>query len=109
MNSDASYETSAELLRLARQQGSPISAFQLVRWHRAGLLPRPQQQPLAAARGTRSLYPPGTGEQLLLLCSLRTRERRLAHLAWQLWLAGYHVDDRIIRSDEHTSELQSRR
>jgi hypothetical protein len=84
MNTDASFEKSADVLTLARQQGYSLSALQLVRWHRAGLLPRPQQQPLKAARGTCSLYPPGTGEQVLLLCSLHPRERRLAHLAWQL-------------------------
>lgn len=98
MNTDMSYETGTELLALARQQGYPISAHQLVRWHRAGVLPRPQQRPLKEARGTCSLYPPGTGEQLLLLCSLRARERRLSHLAWQLWLAGYRVEYRIIRT-----------
>lgn len=98
MNIDASTENSAELLELAQQQGYLISAHQLVRWHRAGLLPRPQQQPLKRARGTCSLYPPGTGEQLLLLCSLHSRERRLSHLAWQLWLAGYRVDYEIIRA-----------
>jgi hypothetical protein len=96
MNIDTFAEKNTELLALARQQGYPISAYQLVRWHRAGLLPRPQQQPLKDARGTSSLYPPGTGEQLLLLCSLRERERRLAHLAWQMWLAGYRVEDRLI-------------
>lgn len=98
MNIDAFAEKSAELLTLARQQGHSISAHQLVRWHRAGLLPRPQQHPLKEARGTCSLYPPGTGEQLLLLCSLRERERRLAHLAWQMWLAGYRVENRLIRT-----------
>lgn len=98
MNIDASYEKSTDLLTLARQQGYPISSLQLVRWHRAGLLPRPQQRPLKEGRGTCSLYPLGTGEQLLLLCSLRTRERRLSHLAWQLWLAGYRVEYGIIRA-----------
>jgi hypothetical protein len=97
MDIDASFEKSTEVLALARQHGYPISAHQLVRWHRAGLLPRPQQHPLTGTRGTCSLYPPGTGEQFLLLCSLRQRERRLAHLAWHLWLAGYRVEDNIIR------------
>jgi hypothetical protein len=106
MNIDASYETSAELLLLARQQGYPISAFQLVRWHRAGLLPGTRQRPLEAARGTHSLYPPGAGEQLLLLCSLRTRERRLAYLAWQVWLAGYRVDYGIIRAQLHQAAMR---
>ena len=98
MNIDASAQKSTEVLALARQQGYPLSAHQLVRWHRAGLLPRPKLHPLKGARGTCSLYPPGTGEQLLLLCSLHERERRLAHLAWQVWLAGYRVEYRIIRT-----------
>ena len=100
MSIDASREKSAELLTLARRQGYIVSAFQLVRWHRAGLLPRPRQQPLKGGgnRGTCSLYPPGTGDQLLLLCSLRLHERRLSHLAWRLWLAGYRVEYRIIRA-----------
>lgn len=97
MNTDTSFEKSTEVLLLAQQQGYALSAHQLVRWHRAGLLPRPQQSPLKGTRGTCSLYPPGTSEQVLLLCSLHTRERRLAHLAWQMWLAGYRVDDRLIR------------
>jgi len=98
MNISVSYETSESLLTLAQQHGYIISPTQLVRWHRAGLLPRPRQQPLKTARGTRSLYPRGTGEQLLLLCRLRTTERRLTHLAWQLWLAGYPVALRLIRA-----------
>lgn len=73
-----------------------MSATQLVRWHRAGLLPRPHQLPLTGARGTCTLYPSGTGEQVVLLCSLRRNERRFAHLAWHLWLAGYPVDLRLI-------------
>ncbi|QBD80478.1 hypothetical protein EPA93_32695 [Ktedonosporobacter rubrisoli] len=97
MDTDVLAEKSEELLALARQHGYPISVYQLARWHRAGLLPRPQQHPLKGGRGTCSLYPPGTGEQLLLLCSLRTCERRLAHLAWRVWLAGYRVEGKLIR------------
>ncbi len=70
---------------------------QLVRWHRAGLLPRPKQLLLGKAQGSQSLYPAGTGEQFLMLCALRTQERRLSHLAWQLWWAGYPVALPIIR------------
>lgn len=98
MNTDASYETSEELLTLTRQHGYNISPTQLARWHRAGLLRRPRQQPQKEARGTCSLYPIGTGGQLLLLCSLRTNERRFSHLAWHLWLAGYPVALQIIRT-----------
>jgi hypothetical protein len=75
-----------------------VSPTQLVRWHRAGLLPRPRQLPLKGTRGTCSLYPSGTSEQLLLLCEFRTTERRFSHLAWQLWLVGYPVDLHLIRA-----------
>jgi hypothetical protein len=74
-----------------------VSATQLTRWHRAGLLPRPRQQGLGRARGTQTLYPPGTGEQLLFLCSLRSHQRRLTLLAWKLWWAGYPVSLTVIR------------
>ena len=106
MNIEASSEKSTELLTLARQQGYPISAYQLARWHRAGLLPRPKLHPLKEGRGTCSRYPPDTGEQLLLLCSLRTHERRLAHLAWQVWLAGYRVEYRIIHTQLHQAAIR---
>ena len=98
MNSNALSQTSEELLALARHQGYSISSTQLVRWHRAGLLPRPRQLPRKGTRGTHSVYPGGTGEQLLLLCEFRTTERRFSHLAWQLWLAGYPVDLHLIRA-----------
>lgn len=98
MHTNSSNETSEVLLTLVRQNGYIISPTQLVRWHRAGLLPRPRQLPLKEARGTYSLYPSGTSEQLLLLCSLRTAERRLSHLAWQMWLAGYPVALHLIRA-----------
>jgi hypothetical protein len=98
MNSEAPFETNKEILAQAQQRGYPISATQLVRWHRAGLLPRPRQHPLKEARGTCSLYPSGTGEQVVLLCSLQRNERRFAHLAWQVWLAGYPVDLHLIRA-----------
>ncbi|HET8842970.1 MAG TPA: hypothetical protein VFN35_16015 [Ktedonobacteraceae bacterium] len=98
MSIDAFYEKREDLLVLAQQRGFTITTTQLVRWHRAGLLPRPRQLPLKGVRGTGSFYPNGTGEQLILLCSLRTTERRFSHLAWKLWLAGYLVDLHIIRN-----------
>jgi len=98
MISTAPYETGNGLVALARQHGHRISQTQLAHWHRAGLLPRPRQLSLKTGRGTCSCYPDGTGEQLIVLCSLRTTERRLTHLAWRLWLAGYPVALPIIRA-----------
>jgi len=97
-------ESSQHLLTLAYEHGYNVSMHQLVRWHRAGLLPRPKQLMLGKAQGSQSLYPHGTSEQFLLLCTLRTRERRLSHLAWQLWWAGYPVALSVIRKHiEHAA------
>jgi len=97
-------ESSQHLLTLAHEHGYNVSMHQLVRWHRAGLLPRPKQLMLGKAQGSQSLYPHGTSEQFLLLCTLRTRERRLSHLAWQLWWAGYPVALSVIRKHiEHAA------
>jgi hypothetical protein len=97
MDRSARDESKNELLALAQEQGYSVSATQLIRWHRAGLLPRPRQQPLKVTRGSCSLYPGGTGAQLLALCSMRVTERRFSHLAWQLWLQGYPVALRYVR------------
>jgi hypothetical protein len=86
-----------QLLILAHDQGYQLSATQLARWHRAGLLPRPKQQARGRGRGTTSLYPLVAGSQLLLLCAFRRQERRLGYLAWLLWWAGYLVDMSLIR------------
>ncbi len=101
---NAKVESGKHLLTLASEHGYNVSMQQLARWHRAGLLPRPKQLALGKAQGSQSLYPAGTSEQFLLLCSLRVRERRLSHLAWQLWWSGYPVAFPIIRKHiEHAS------
>jgi hypothetical protein len=97
MNSYTAYESSQHLLSLAHEQGYEVSTAQLARWHRAGLLPRPRQQALGRARGTQTLYPPGTGEQLLFLCASRLHQHSLTLLAWRLWWAGYPVSLAVIR------------
>jgi hypothetical protein len=97
MNSNTAYESSQHLLLLAHEHGYEVSATQLTRWHRVGLLPRPRQQAMGRARGTQTLYPPGTGEQLLFLCASRLHQHSLTLLAWRLWWAGYPVSLTVIR------------
>lgn len=84
-------ESSAELIKLAQTNGYPVTATKLAYWHRRRLLPKPTQVPLGKAHGTMSVYPIGTGEQLLALCEIHQTEKRLERVAWSLWWRGYDV------------------
>lgn len=78
-------ETREQLLATATAAGLMVGPAQLSRWHRAGLLPRPQVRSLGRGKGTVSVYPPGTGQRLVRVAQLHQRERRLTHVAWRLW------------------------
>lgn len=95
-----SEETREELLDIALAHGHEVSTPQLARWHRAGLLPRPKQRPLGKGHGTQTVYPPGTGKQLLRLCEIHfgDEEKRLQYVGWRLWWEGYDVSFELIRS-----------
>jgi len=92
-------ETREELLDLAKARGYSVTEHQLARWHRAGLLPRPKQRSLGKGHGTQTVYPPGTGRQLLRLCEIHfdDKEKRLLHVGWRLWWEDYEVSSKPIR------------
>jgi hypothetical protein len=110
-------ESREELLGLAAAAGFDVTAAQLARWHRAGLIPRPSQRPLGKGHGTETVYPGGTGEQLLALARILALDRRLSLAAWELWWAGYDVSLEKVRTllgesaksrDASTAELRAR-
>ena len=78
-------ESKNDLLAAARQAGVDVTDAQLARWHRVGLLPKPQVQSLGRGKGTRSLYPPGSAARLIRVAELHKNEHRLRHAAWRLW------------------------
>ncbi len=90
-------ETREELLALAEAHGYDVNDHKLTRWRHEGLIPRPRQRSLGKGHGTQTIYPPGTGEQLLALCEIRTKERSLDRVAWHLWWAGYGVSAEPVR------------
>jgi len=93
-------ETRGELIELANTNGYEVSAAQLQRWRQRGLLPRPQQEHLGKGRGTRTVYPEGTGQQLLALCAIHLGEgvRRLEWVAWRLWWPGGEISMEPVRA-----------
>lgn len=90
-------ESRDDLIKSAASLGYAITAAQLARWHRAGLLPRPNQRSLGRGRGTETVYPAGTSVQLVALCHMREGERRLDRLAFGLWWDGFTVDPDVIK------------
>jgi hypothetical protein len=82
--------TEKELLAAARRNGCTVSADQLKRWRRAELIPRPRQRHPTGQRGSTTAYPPGTLTQLLAVCELRKRFKKLDRIRFELWWSGHY-------------------
>ena len=79
------------LLAWLAEQDCLVTEHQLVRWHKAGLLPRPSRKFLGRGKGTETYYPPGTERQALRLCQALLDDRSTENAAWALWLDGFPV------------------
>src|SRR5260221_14480952 len=90
-------ETADALIAHMRSCDFTVTKSELARWHRAGLLPRPQRYSLGRGRGMVSVYPTGTTDQLLALCIIHRSEKRLPYVAWRLWWEDYSVPIPSIR------------
>jgi hypothetical protein len=90
--------TQAELLASADQQGADVSAHQLKRWRRAGLVPRPTVERVAGLRGSRALYPGWAIEQLAIVERLHRSIHRIDALRVAVWWEGHWVQPDALRS-----------
>jgi hypothetical protein len=79
------WETRQRLLEAASDAGYPISAAQLGRFHRAGLIPSPTIRSLGRGLGTESRFPPGSAARLIRVAQVHAETHRLADVAWRLW------------------------
>jgi len=79
------------LLRRAAEAGALVTADQLKRWRRAGLIQRPRQEHARGRRGSRSWYPPETVAQLVAVAGLHATMHRLNDLVVAVWWAGHWV------------------
>jgi hypothetical protein len=91
-------ETSDDVIDIIDGAGGHVTREQLVRWHRAGLIPRPRVRHLGRGRGSVSIYPAGTAVQVLAVLNQQRHTRRLDDIAWKLWWDGYDIDEQVLRA-----------
>lgn len=86
MTRDDTSTADQELLRLLHDRDLAVSAAQLERWRRAGLLPRHARKALGRGRGSTSVLDPRTVEiaDVLARCSGQGKDLRVAVLAWYM-------------------------
>jgi len=92
-------ETASYLLSFMEGQNYPLTHDQLRRLHLEGLIARPAQCHSEGKVGSETVYPKGTGELLLAICSLHQQKRSLSTIAWQLWWDGHPIPLTRIRAD----------
>jgi hypothetical protein len=92
------WESADEVLQFARAAGHDPSRYQLARWHKSGVIPRPRTRYLQGRRGLETMYPPGTSDLVVDICELEVRRRGLGTAAWQLWWLGHDREMAEIRS-----------
>lgn len=96
MNDLGEGETKKDILAAVNSGDYSVSPDQLRRWHRVGILPRPKQDHLGR-RGSQTVYPSGTTDQVIEICRIQQKERRFAFIAWELWWNGFEVEPQVIR------------
>ena len=82
------FETQAEIDACLAATG--VSADQVVRWRRLGLLPDVEQRPLAF-HGSETRFPVGMCAQIKAAREFFQQKNRVEYVGWHLWFAGYPV------------------
>lgn len=81
------WESRTEVLQAAHEAGCSLSAPQLGRLHRAGLIASPRTRSLGRGKGTVSEFPAGTAARLLRVMELQRQEgtKKFSIIGWRLW------------------------
>lgn len=94
MNEPITGERVSDILAKAQAAGFAVSERQLKRWHYKGLIPRPEQFWTEGKSGSEVIYAAGTSDQLIALCVIRRKVRRLKDVGWYLWWSGFPVAEK---------------
>jgi DNA-binding transcriptional MerR regulator len=90
-NDFSGWFSTEDLISAASKEGVDVTAAQVARWHRSGLLPKPKRDYSTGQRGSVTRYPPGTLHTLLAICRVQTGRTPMGEVSWALWWNG---DDR---------------
>jgi hypothetical protein len=90
-------ERAIDMLAQARAAGFSVTERQLARWHYEGLICGRKQSWSKGRAGSETIYPPGSGNQLVALCKFRVTHHRAADIGWLLWWFGFSVDEKYWR------------
>ena len=93
MEGSVAGERASDILARARSAGFSLRERQLKRWHYEGLIPKPTQSWTEGIQGSDTIYPFGSGDQLLALCTICQRFRRAQDRGWFLWWLGFSVGE----------------
>ena len=88
-------ETASSVLDQAKAANFTVNRDQLNRWHLEGLIPRPEQCWTEGVPGSETIYPLGTGDQLVALCRIRQELRKSKDIGWRLWWLGFDVNQEL--------------
>ncbi|WBO69039.1 hypothetical protein [Streptomyces camelliae] len=96
MSRSAPSRADLKLMSLAASSGHPVSAYQLERWRRHGLIPRPDIQRVGGA-GTEAVYPPGTGDLVCALARHTSPGRSYDDLALLAFFSGADIPESALK------------
>jgi hypothetical protein len=106
MDNDA-WLSADDLVNCAQRQNRQVTSWQLERWRKADLIPRPRKRSLGRGKGFESRYPPGSCDQLVAVCDLHRTERRLDYLRFALWRQGFPIPHDALKKTLDTLAFRS--
>jgi hypothetical protein len=95
---ETEYLTEQQLIDFAQQYGClGVTHWQLERWHKQDVIPRPMVERLGYGKGTRSTYPVEAGPQVLAVYRLLKATRNFDVVRFQLWQEGYSLSLSLLK------------
>jgi hypothetical protein len=92
------YLTEEQLIDFAEQHGCEgVTHWQLERWHKQDVIPRPMVERLGYGKGTCSTYPVEAGPQVLAVYRLLKVTRNFDVVRFQLWQEGYSISLSLLK------------